>query len=494
MKKRIFTVLLAALMTMPMLVSCGDAVEESAETVPGADTAAAEGETEPSWQFPDVDYGGAEYRVLNFDQLWDMYIDMDVEEQTGDILDDAVYDRNRKVEDELNCVIAEKALENVGNVVEDLTNLAYNNIMAGSDEHDMMCLPIDKKISLITEGCLMDMMPLEGFHFEEEWWDQYIIDAVKLDGKLYFTSGAANLMAYDSLWGLFFNENIMEEHGLDKPYDLVREGKWTLDKLAEYCAAVANLNGDETYAYKKDGNVFWGLVTHDNGAPEKFLYSAGVRYVQTDADGNINFTLSGDHVYNVFDKMAYLLNQDMGMAIKGHTTDFDADLGGYMYVFTARRSMFLTAEIKAAQLMRDMEDTFGIVPFPKANEAQENYQSTIVSTMLYWCIPATNSNLEMTATVSEVLTHESYVNVIPVYYNSVVEHKGLRNEDSIEMLDIMRQNKGVDIGAIYAWNVDLSASLRTLIYKGDSQVASTIAKAQPGIETKIAEFKKFLTD
>jgi len=182
------------------------------------------------------------------------------------------------------------------------------------------------------------------------------------------------------------------------------------------------------------------------------------------------------------------------MTIKGHTTDFDADLGGYMHIFTARRAMFLTAEIKAAQLMRDMEDTFGIVPFPKYDENQENYQSTIVSTMLYWCIPATNSKVEMTSTISEVLTHESYENVIPVYYNSVVEHKGLRNEDSIEMLDIMRQNKGVDIGAIYAWNVDLSASLRTLIYKGDSQVASTIAKAQTGIETKIAEFKKFLED
>ena len=493
MKKRILAMLLAMMM-FGSLASC--AADDTAETNDAAETAAGgnEAETEPAWQFPDVDYAGAEYRILNFDQLWDMYIHMDIKEQTGDILDDAVYDRNRKVEDELNCVIAEKTLENVGNVVEDLTNLAQNNIMAGSDEHDIMCLPIDKNISLITEGFLMDMIPMEGFHFEEEWWDQDIIDAVKLDGKLYFTSGAANLMAYDSLWGLFFNENVMEEHALDKPYDLVREGKWTLDKLTEYCAAVCNLNGDENYSYKKDGNVFWGLVTHDNGAPEKFLYSAGVRYVQTDAEGNINFTLSGDHVYSVFDKMAYLLNQDMGMTIKGHTTDFDADLGGYMHIFTARRSMFLTAEIKAAQLMRDMEDTFGIVPFPKYDESQENYQSTIVSTMLYWCIPATNSKVDMTSTISEVLTHESYENVIPVYYNSVVEHKGLRNEDSIEMLDIMRQNKGVDIGAIYAWNFDLSASLRTLIYKGDSQVASTIAKAQPGIEAKIAEFKEFLTD
>lgn len=494
MKKRVLAMLLAMMM-LGSLASC--ASEDTAETKDAAGETAAvgnEAETEPAWQFPDVDYGGAEYRILNFDQLWNMYIHMDITEQTGDILDDAVYDRNRKVEEKLNCVIAEKEMENAGNIPADLIDHAQATIMAGSDEYDIMCLPIEKGASMITEGFLMDMMPMEGFHFEEEWWDQDIIDAVKLDGKLYFTSGAANLMAYDSLWGLFFNENIMEDHSLDKPYDVVREGKWTLDKLAEYCAAVANLNGDENYSYKKDGNVFWGMVTHDNGAPERFLYAAGVRYVQADDEGNINFTLSGDHVYSVFDKLAYLLNQDMGMTIKGHTTDFDADLGGYMHIFTARRSMFLTAEIKAAQLMRDMEDTFGIVPFPKFDENQEDYQSTIVTTMLYWCIPTTNTNLDMTATVSEVMTHESFETVIPVYYNSVVEHKGLRNEDSIDMLDIMRQNKGVDIGAIYGWNTELSASLRTLIYKGDSQVASTIAKAQNSIEAKIAEFKEFLAD
>ena len=38
-------------------------------------------------------------------------------------------------------------------------------------------------------------------------------------------------------------------------------------------------------------------------------------------------------------------------------TDFDAEAGGYVYVFTVSRAMFMTGEIKAAQLMRDRVET-----------------------------------------------------------------------------------------------------------------------------------------
>ena len=60
MKKRIFAILLAAMLTAPMVVSCaGDTAEETtAENSAGGENAAVETETEPGWQYPDVDYQG----------------------------------------------------------------------------------------------------------------------------------------------------------------------------------------------------------------------------------------------------------------------------------------------------------------------------------------------------------------------------------------------------------------------------------------------------
>ncbi len=496
MKKRIFAILLAAMLTAPMLFSCaGETADETTadNTGAGGENATVEAETEPGWQYPDVDYQGGEYRMLNFDQLWNMYIHMDSAELTGEPLNDAVYNRNRAIEDELNCVIIEKELEcDSANTVTLLTDEAKTSIMAGSDDYDVMFLPIQRDISLVTEGYLLDLMEIPQLQLNETWWDQDVIDATTLDGKLYFATGAINLMAYDSMWCLFFNENMMEDRSMEKPYDLVREGKWTLDALTEYCVAVANLNDDASFTWNKDGSCIWGISSHQN-SPEKFYFSTGVRCAEVEPDGNIVFSLESEHFYNVIDKLAILLNGKSGNTLKASNTDFDVEAGGYVHVFTVGRSLFMTGEIKAAQLMRDMEDTFGIVPFPKYDEAQENYSTNLVDCVFCLTIPTTNTKLEQTAVITEVIAHDSHEKVIPLYYDTIVEHKGLRNEDSIEMLDIMRQTRDVDISIMFNWyDTTMRGNINTKLFNGDNQVASTVASNKKGIETNITKFVEYL--
>lgn len=494
MKKRILAVLLAAMLTSPMLFSCAN--EETKETTPADITGTTDTtttETEDSWQYPDVDYAGAEYRVLNADKLWDMYIHMDAPEQTGEVLNDAVYNRNRKIEDALNCKIAEKTFTGTSDTLQEIAAHAKATIMAGSDDYDIMQLSPNYDITLVTDGYLMDLMSLDALHLNEDWWDQDVIQSTTLNGKLYFASGASTLMAFDGMWCLFFNEDMMTDYGLDMPYDLVREGKWTLDKLNEYCTAVVNLNTDTTFTWKKDGSCVWGISTFSNG-PEKFYYACGVRGAEADKDGNIQITLESEHFYNVIDKLATLLSSKSGMAICASTDNFNAETGGYVYVFTVRRSLFLTAEIKTAQLLRDMEDNFGIVPFPKYDEEQQNYQTTMVHQMMYLTIPTTNTHLDMTATVTEVMAHDSYESVLPVYYSNVVEHKGLRNEDSVEMLEIMRSTRGMDMAVAFAWNDTLREKLRNALFVGNNQVASIVAAQESVINSNIEKFMEYLNE
>lgn len=492
MKNRILAVLLAAMLTSPMLFSCagGTETETTADTT-STTTNTNTTETEEDWQYPDKDFEGGEYRVLNLESLWDMYIHMDAEELTGETLNDAVYNRNRKIEDKLNCVIYEKKItESTLTLLSDETK---KTVTAGTDEYETVQVSVNQDISVVTGGYLMDLKPIDGLNLDETWWDQDVIQATTLNGKLFFTTGSANLMAFDSLWCLFFNESMMADYNLEKPYDLVREGKWTLDALTEYCAAVANLNGDEKFTWNKDGNAVWGLSAHVN-CPEKFYYSCGVRGAEVQKDGSILYTLEDEHFYNVTDKLAILLNGQTGMTLNASTDDFNADAGGYVYVFSTRRALFMNGEIKAAQLLRDMEDTFGILPFPKYDENQENYQSTMVHQLLYQAIPTTNTHLDLTATVMEVMAHDSHVSVIPVYYDSVVEHKGLRNEDSVEMLDILRENRGVDIAVVFAWTDSLRDKLRGALYKGDNQVASILASQESVIQSNIEKFVEYLNE
>ena len=275
-KHRILSLVLLALILSQ--TACGAEQQGTADTdaqTSADDTGTTDETTTVGFEYPDVNYDGAEFRILNFDQLWNMYIHLDSPEIDGEVLNDAVYTRNRKVEQKLGCKIVEKTFENdTANTLSRITDHAKTSIMSGEDEYDVMMLPVSEAPDLITGGYLQDLKSMPEFKFDGEWWDQEIIGATTFDNRLYFASGAANLMAFDSMWCLFFNENMAENHQLDMPYDLVREGKWTIDEATKYAKAVANLNGDESWKWSKDGKCVYGISSHQN-SPEHFWFSAG---------------------------------------------------------------------------------------------------------------------------------------------------------------------------------------------------------------------------
>ena len=218
--------------------------------------------------------------------------------------------------------------------------------------------------------------------------------------------------------------------------------------------------------------------------PNKLIFATGEKYIQTNEEGLPYFSAGTERFYDVCTKMAKLFGTE-GITFNAHWDDFNAAEGGYVYVFTSNRSVFLTGEIKAAQLMRDMEDTFGMLPLPKYDENQNDYHTTMMANLCTMLIPVTNSRTENTALVMDSLALLSHEEVIPVYYDFTISQKGLRNEDSIEMLKIMKATRGVDMAFVYDWNADLVTALKAKLIKGNSDVASLIEKYRTPIEAKM---------
>ena len=82
------------------------------------------------------------------------------------------------------------------------------------------------------------------------------------------------------------------------PYNLVRQGKWTIDSLYEYCSAVTNLNGDQSYKWSQNGSSVYGLSSHPN-APDKMIYAAGERFIKTNEEGLPYFSAGSERFYDV---------------------------------------------------------------------------------------------------------------------------------------------------------------------------------------------------
>ena len=87
-----------------------------------------------------------------------------------------------------------------------------------------------------------------------------------------------------------------------------------------------------------------------------------------------------------------------------------------------------------------MDIEFGILPYPKMDEAQENYITSSHDTANVGAIPMTCGKADTMGAVLEVLARESAEDVVPAYYETALKVKYARDDQSSRMLDIIRYN------------------------------------------------------
>ena len=166
-----------------------------------------------------------------------MYVYLDRDELDGEILNDAVYTRNRNLEQMLNFTLNEITFEG-DTGLNQIIETAKKSLTAGDNEYDIMYLPITDVPALMLEGYFYNLKTINELQLNEPWWDQQVIKAATLNNNLYFTTSPWHLMSFEGTWGLFFNEDMINNYNLEKPYDYVRDNTWTLDKLSEYCKEI----------------------------------------------------------------------------------------------------------------------------------------------------------------------------------------------------------------------------------------------------------------
>ena len=440
-KHYLSVILLLALLT----ASCGTQGPSNDTTAPDAGTTTPV--TEAGYDYASHDLGGRQIMVLTANSYWGMNVHLDAEEQNGEPLNDAVYNRNRKVEEKLNCTIRDN---NYGaeNTLADVATLAQTEILAGDANHDVMYIQTSKAAAYAAESFFVDLSTLDSLNLDAEYWDHVYNNTAEIDGKLWYASSDAYLNSYNTMWCLFFNERIMEASKLTSPYDVVREGKWTLDKLYEYCSSLANVNADESFDWKVGGSAVYGLVTHTH-ADKHFVLASDNRYINKEKDGSYKLIIDNERFYDTCEKIAKLYGEE-GTTIHGHYDDFSPDKG-YVYTFFNERAVFLTAELKTANNIRDMETSFGVLPFPKYDTTQTEYRTYVNRSELIY-VPS-NANAEISGTVLEYMNYLFYENVVPAYWNVSMQGRYAADVKDKDMMNIARN--GVYEDFAYAYRQDL---------------------------------------
>ena len=144
-----------------------------------------------------------------------------------------------------------------------------------------------------------------------------------------------------------------------------------------------------------------------------------------------------------------------------------------MQQWMSGRFMFFDGLLKYAADMRDMTNDFGIIPLPKYDAAQEKYCTTPGAGINLFAVPVTVGDSECVSAVLEGLAILGYQDIIPTYYETVLKSKYSRDEESAEMLDLIRENIIVDFGAqIYAHTVNKLNSIGYFLAAGNENFSS----------------------
>ena len=142
--------------------------------------------------------------------------------------------------------------------------------------------------------------------------------------------------------------------------------------------------------------------------------------------------------------------------------------------------------------LRDMKDDFGFVPTPKYDGEQSEYYARLIDGWV--CVPLyCCEDPARTSIIMESLAVESRNHVIPALYEDAIQNKYLRDDESIRMLDMMQENRVIDLGDT-VWMMDIRNVFMDAFRIGNGNFTSAIARNIKKIDRVITKTVEKLTE
>ena len=432
---------------------------------------AAEPPQRPALDLPDEKYGGYKFRIINSPSD-EMRANTTIftEEETGEGVNDAVYKRNRLVEERFDIEVTEIKAGRW-----DITAQATKSIRAELDEYDLIMYSLDEGPGIAQNKMAVAYNDIPYVDLTQSWWDRDMVRDLSIGGKNYFVTGAFSLIHNDKTQGMFFNKKLHQELELESLYLLVESGKWTFDKFNEMVKDITkDLDGDGLFTEKDR----YGLITWPWVYGNAFMASAGQQMVGKDADDMHLFNADNEKFINVFQKLMGIMHE--GNMLFNEQGNYTAD---YLQMFINDQTLFYCTNLYMAVGMRGMETDFGIIPIPKYDENQGRYYSYVYPPPVM-IVPVTTQDLNRTGMVLEALCYESTDTVVKAYYDDLLKTKITRDDESEGMLDVIFGNRIYSVTDIYYMS-ETYESFYNLCDKKDANIVSWIEQRKDRIQSAI---------
>ncbi len=437
------------------------------------------------------------------------YLIQGAEELEGDKASDSALQRNLTVAEDLNIVF--RYIES-----------DYDYTVSGSEIRGLIQAGADG-ISLIindlgvtrlsAEGLFHDATYGEFFDFSQPYWYDGLMESASLNTNTRFMLAGDYFMDVTRhSHCLLMNKDYYRQLGGNPEaiYTLVDNGGWTLDALISIInggkESYNYLTGEEGYTYsgtyidtqgnqRQDGHDRWGIAMPGWwGTIIPFLTTSDPGYIARDENGYPIITVNNERTVSLAEKLTTLYHTD-NTAVQVHGSN-DGAIGA----FVAGRVLFLTYQRLGSlesNVFSSSELNMAILPYPKLDDLQPDYISTIHDTTEVGYIPSTISfaNLRFVSAVVEYLSQMTSEIVMPKYYESTLKVRYSKNPDNARMIQLIHDHYGNAFPFI--WDVGdkniFTTGVYESVYKNNPSVASIYrsfeSSAQSDLEDYISDYE-----
>ena len=276
MKKFISFALLISLLLGT--AACGDSRTAGGETTSSSnDTTAADTSKPLSLaeqrrsvpdDLPEKTFGGEEFTIIIDSYAQTGFMS---EELTGDVLSDAVLNRNKAVEERFD-VRLNYVVDEWGNV----TTLVRNTVTAGDDEYQLADHHALASNDWVLADILVNWYDVPYVNFDKPWWSDTNQNDLTYDGVNFLAVGDYSLTTIGRTYAIYYDKVKADEYQMPDLYALVKDGKWTIDKLSELTKDIyTDLNNND----QRDFEDFYGYSLAKASNVGAFLFSFGCKII-----------------------------------------------------------------------------------------------------------------------------------------------------------------------------------------------------------------------
>ncbi len=486
--KKLLSLLLVLVTVVCLFTAC------PAQTNPGSKTEENQGQTggqkdtsdTDEWGRPlvesslsdDLDFGEETVNIyVEAGRLSEFY----AEQYTDDLINDSILDRNTKVENDLNVKLNFMQSSVTGSAFVSEIETIVN---AGTNDYDITvgyAYFMSEGVRGMNYANLYDIPNLD---LAKPWWNQKFVEEATLADQLYFITGDLSLSSTYNTGCMFFNKRLADEEfaaegGSDYLYQLVVDGKWTIDAFTDLVKS--KYRDDDGDGVPSEGD-FYGYGDAMTGPlpADAFMFGMGAFITKDNAEGIPELVFNSEHTVNVLHKLFVLFDDSEGVLYNPGADNYYNNGAAVALIrnkFINGEMIFYTSSLNTATAFLDMKDDYGLLPMPKYDEAQAEYYTSTNDGYQVIMIPSgieESDRAEMVGATLEKLAEESYRTVNPNYFEVVMKYRYIRSEDEtdydLEMYELILNGNTYNFGLLFSSTMDdPSFAFRHLIGRDHSE-------------------------